>query len=47
MTAIEKIELLREQIKKVEEKYCENCQEWYCENCWAKMDGGEDDGVDS
>lgn len=42
MTAIEKIELLLEQLKEVEEKYCENCQEWHCENCWAKMDEVEE-----
>ena len=46
MTAIEKIELLQEQIKKVEEKYCKNCQEWDCEDCWAMIDGErEDDGT--
>ena len=38
--------LLSNRLKKVEEKYCKNCQEWDCEDCWAMIDGErEDDGT--
>ncbi len=42
MTASEKIDMLKEQIEKIKEEYCENCQESDCDYCWARMDGGED-----
>ncbi len=42
MTVCERIELLKAEIAKLSEKYCENCQEWTCENCWAKDEVGNE-----
>ncbi len=42
MTASEKIRMLKEQIEKIKEEYCKDCQEWYCDDCWMKIDEVEE-----
>jgi len=43
MKAIEKIEKLEEEIEKLKEKYCDNCQEYDCDFCFAEIEEGEEE----
>lgn len=41
MRVVDKIEKLKEEIEKLTEKYCEQCQEFTCDYCWARIEGDE------
>ena len=44
MKVVEKFGELKEQIDKIEDRYCANCQEWDCSLCPYDYEGGEQDG---